>query len=573
MITKKQNSKLIAALLSVIMVVAFMPQMAFAEGNDTWSSITASGVTVSVSTTTELLTISGSGNQYQITSTQSGYFPKHFSMKVEPNAEVTGTNGAKFEYYNAPYGVVTMGEAATVLTVTLNGNSFTINCPAPNGGSSAGAGLEAYLPGYGQFANEGINAGGWGDGYVAQTTGKKAMVNAIAQTGLSLGSFGGYAVLKFDTPIENSPNNPYGIDFILYGNAFVGNSEPGCVQVSQDGSTWYDIAGSKHYADDTVWNCTATYTNPRPDDNSLPAPPANPNNVTGTAYTSQHPYTLSYTARPWQTEPTTSLVNVAYNTWHNHSWFPLEANYFNSRSGNPALANLALCAHFATYTNGELKLKGTKIAFPSTSGNDYAFGYCDVHPNGSNYGTAVNPYTAVANTQGGDGIDISWAVNANGEPVNLSDIQYVRVYTGVATMNPQYPEVGEVSTEVTGVYNVTPQAAAVGVAYQSSLSDGENTYEPVAVNGSNTQGMTLIQQEPGTMVYNIAADVADVYLNGIKVEENEVRISNNMMARFDGENLTVEVSLGENDTQYLQIITQPNGDEEAYINLVKFTSN
>ena len=185
-------------------------------------------------------------------------------------------------------------------------------------------------------------------------------------------------------------------------------------------------------------------------------------------------------------------------------------------------------------------------------------------------GVASNPYTAVAGTAGGDGIDISWAVNADGEPVNLDNIRYVRIYTGVMKDNPPF---GETSTEVCGVYNVNPQATAVGVAYQSSLSDGENTYEPVSVDGSNTQGMTLIQQEPGTMVYNIAAeDVADLYLNGIKVEENEVRIGN-MIARFDGKNLTVEVSLGENDTQYLQIITQPNGDEEAYINLVKFTSN
>ena len=54
-------------------------------------------------------------------------------------------------------------------------------------------------------------------------------------TGVSLG-IGASGYIQFDMGaddngvarlITNDPNNPYGIDFIVYGNAFVGNPEAG----------------------------------------------------------------------------------------------------------------------------------------------------------------------------------------------------------------------------------------------------------------------------------------------------------------------------------------------------------
>ncbi len=66
---------------------------------------------------------------------------------------------------------------------------------------------------------------------------------------LSLGGHGGYVTFEYDEPIVNDPRNSYGIDFIIYGNAFAGGGaiEPGGVQVSSDGIAWYDLAGSNHY--------------------------------------------------------------------------------------------------------------------------------------------------------------------------------------------------------------------------------------------------------------------------------------------------------------------------------------
>lgn len=81
---------------------------------------------------------------------------------------------------------------------------------------------------------------------------------------------GGQLTVKFSHPVENDENNPYGIDFIIFGNAFlvIGNNqnwdfgnpedrtvtsavyaEPGIVSVSQDGNDWYYFS-SGPYADD-----------------------------------------------------------------------------------------------------------------------------------------------------------------------------------------------------------------------------------------------------------------------------------------------------------------------------------
>ena len=63
---------------------------------------------------------------------------------------------------------------------------------------------------------------------------------------------GGYITLKFNDKVEDNPNNPYGLDFIVFSNPFFlisGGSgdpherwqKPGFVEISQDGITWYLI--------------------------------------------------------------------------------------------------------------------------------------------------------------------------------------------------------------------------------------------------------------------------------------------------------------------------------------------
>jgi hypothetical protein len=87
---------------------------------------------------------------------------------------------------------------------------------------------------------------------------------------VSLGE-GGSITLAFSHPVRDDLNNPYGLDFIVYGNALVwidgvtewnngnprnvkvsanGGAEPGVVSVSQDGQTWYSFTNDPNFMPD-----------------------------------------------------------------------------------------------------------------------------------------------------------------------------------------------------------------------------------------------------------------------------------------------------------------------------------
>ncbi len=121
--------------------------------------------------------------------------------------------------------------------------------------------LIEYKPAPGQFINKspGLPAN-------AQT-----VLNGAADPGMmvSLGAWGGYIILGFDEPILNHQDNPYGVDFTIFGNPSLGNSEPGIVQVMKDENangepddTWYELRGSDHFLSSTIKDYTITYTNP-----------------------------------------------------------------------------------------------------------------------------------------------------------------------------------------------------------------------------------------------------------------------------------------------------------------------
>ncbi len=69
---------------------------------------------------------------------------------------------------------------------------------------------------------------------------------------VSIGA-GGELVVRFDQPIVNAPHHAFGVDLIVFGNTFfatsdfvVGNivgdnREPATVEVSSDGTNWFDV--------------------------------------------------------------------------------------------------------------------------------------------------------------------------------------------------------------------------------------------------------------------------------------------------------------------------------------------
>ena len=74
----------------------------------------------------------------------------------------------------------------------------------------------------------------------------------LASELVSLG-VGGSIVLAFDHPVTDDPANPFGIDLLVFGNAFFGDLAPpagvagglyaegGRIEVSQDGKQWFEV--------------------------------------------------------------------------------------------------------------------------------------------------------------------------------------------------------------------------------------------------------------------------------------------------------------------------------------------
>lgn len=81
---------------------------------------------------------------------------------------------------------------------------------------------------------------------------------------VSIGA-GGTLIVSFDHRVMNAAANPFGLDLIVFGNAFftpdpspsAATAEPGIISVSQDGLAWYTIADTM--ADDLF--PTAGFTN------------------------------------------------------------------------------------------------------------------------------------------------------------------------------------------------------------------------------------------------------------------------------------------------------------------------
>lgn len=482
----KRTRKVFSMLLAMVMIISVIQMQVFA---DTISDHDRISIAAGEYTEITWRSAAVGTSDYaigDIAAVDSSYYPSSMVLYVtDGTVSGTGITTTVLDENDAATAYnLQLPSTAGSFTVTLDGGGvYTIYYSAPSGTvPDTSATLYAYCPAPGQFTNEGVTTGGWGDAYTST-----GVLKENSTTGMSLGSFGGYAVYKFDSDVNNASSTFAGTDFIIYGNAFWGNSEPGHIQVAQDvngnpgdangdGVVWYDIAGSRYYNDGTNVSHWASYTNPTPSDDSIAVAANNLGTKANVPYVDSESSSTQY---------------VYANNYHNHSYFPLYCNYFTARNGaSYPISRYNTLGRFVRYnhdtTNGStLTLRGVKMdSFSGTSATaNYAFGYADVHPNKTLGGTiAYNPYvpcsssaafnTNAANTSGGDPIDISWAVypaekengtatNKAGEPVNLSKIRYVRVYTSVEYNHPAF---GETSTEVDGIATVSNTSSGVTAA-------------------------------------------------------------------------------------------------------------
>lgn len=244
---------------------------------------------------------------------------------------------------------------------------------------------------------------------------------------VSLGAFGGYVVFAFDKPVENDPDNPYGVDFIIFGNAQPDWSEPGTVMVMKDENKngeaddeWFELAGSDYFFSNTIKNFNVTYINSG-----------------GTS------------AEDVQWYSDNSETGFVYaNSFHLQPYYP----------GNQL---------FSDFPADNVSFEGTRIrdyvdvSNPGMVKNyERKFGYADNHIRlNDNYKFPDNPYTDEQEGCGGDPMDISWAVNKEGQYVEIDRIDFVKVSTAVLA-NAGW--LGELSTEITAIADVPSNASIKG---------------------------------------------------------------------------------------------------------------
>ena len=365
----------------------------------------------------------------------SNKIPGEFTLWVDTPTSVTVNGVAQSPALesetddNCGYTITTSEENTLSIVVVAKGVTYTISCGTKSHtpAGSAPTSVVSYLP-LGQFANN----SGWG--YLG-TKFVGPNKTAPETTGVSLGAFGGFIEFYFENGIEDKATNPYGVDFVIYGNAFNGNPEAGAVQVSVDGTTWYELAGSNYYKS----NFTAN----------------NPENGFSKFYTGTLRNTsVIYTKESSRVTAKLGSLNAA--NCCPAAWFPLTTN-FTAFENDPTGGATCDSRVSVNLSGNTLTFTGVTAIADSDTTADYAFGYADVTPNGSpsEYGEAVNPYTPYTSDKtGGDGFDLAWAVDiATGEPVNLSGqkVKYVRVYSAVL----DFGRFGETSPEITGIFTAT----------------------------------------------------------------------------------------------------------------------
>lgn len=534
----------------------------------------------------EPVTISWSGTTGTVVSVDgSSYIPRQFILWVR-NGFTVSVDGTALTPNSAPsaddtdvaYTINTDATNAITIVASNGTTTYTITCPHYTAIATGinPVDVNGYLP-VGQFARP--NSFGWGTLYtdntnVSSSSNDVKFKTGYVSTGVSLGMAGGY--VQFDmgnNRIQNNANNKYGIDFIVYGNAFVGNPEAAGVQVSNDGVNWYTLAGSRHYMSDTKWNQNISY---------IKIATAN-TTIGGKSFAKAGIYVSTDFAAPSSDNASDVDAAVALATWTGipqltgstypktyttdtpaaAAWWPEYAsneNYGNVWNIGNAVNGVSWLrngtAEVITYTgvttveDDMVVLNEGATAAPTQAEmtDVYQWGYADVRVNGSQYGTVVNnPYAAAPSTDagaGGDGFDLAWAVDANGNPVQLSSVRYVRVYSAVLFSAGVF---GETSAEVCGLYVANGDGSGAATT-TPTVKVGTST-----VTTSNMGTVTKKVYSATTKV-TVTSGAENIYVNGEKVTS--------------GTEITFSTPSG--STNYVQVITQ-SGTEAPYITMVKIT--
>lgn len=351
-----------------------------------------------------------SGRRLLIKPLQTSYGQVEYSWNVEGMNDIAGSEAQFVFVANEPgeykiNAVATSSDNDNNITVT---RTFVVTVYdekefyRPKSGASQADWNKVfeYTPAPGQFINE-LKTGGFD---ATHTTPEAAVAYAEGRLNecnwISLGGFGGYMVVGFDHSIDNSRS----YDFGVIGNSYDGSSEPGVVWVMQDENgngfpddTWYELAGSENGKFETIQNYAVTYY--RPSAARMPVQwTDNLGNNGEIDYLGQYHNQDYY-----------------YPLWINNDSYTLTGTRLEAR-------------------NYDQSGNGTYWVQPH-----YDWGYADnFSPTDFNSSDKANFF------------NISNAIDFEGNTVNLSHVDFVKVQTAV---NSKSGWLGELSTEVCGFYD------------------------------------------------------------------------------------------------------------------------
>lgn len=253
-----------------------------------------------------------------------------------------------------------------------------------------------------------------------------SIVKPVSAAFITLGSYGGYVTFGFDHPLVNVPGE---YDLQIFGNAFGsdsvavagGSSEPGIVMVGVDsdgdgvpgdGDQWYELAGSEHSHAKTQKGFEITYY--RPDDD----------------------------------------VDTPHVRWTCNSVDSLQEGYVHVNSFHTQ-------PYWPQWVDGDkMTFMGTKLRCNAQDVNGdgsyylqyfFDWGYVD---NRVDYDWQGDYDQAVRNKMN-LGFDLDWAVDADGNAVHLTHVDFIKVYNGLLQ---ECGWLGETSTEVKGAIDLHPDA-------------------------------------------------------------------------------------------------------------------
>ena len=158
--------------------------------------------------------------------------------------------------------------ASQDLTVTVLPAEGTYFRAADASSNASISKVYEYTPAPGQFINDGVTL----------TSSEEACFYAFERLSqgqfVSLGAFGGYLIAGFDHSVESSTDG--GFDLQITGNAHSSSSEPGIIWVSQDENgnglpddTWYELRGSEYGKPETWQDYAVTYYRPSSNGTSI----------------------------------------------------------------------------------------------------------------------------------------------------------------------------------------------------------------------------------------------------------------------------------------------------------------